>query len=381
MASRFYSRLRVVGRALANSAKAPVRRRPSAPRRILVAHHLLLGDTLMLTPLLAALRERHPAAEIVMTTPKAIAPLYQKQPYGVRAVPYDPRDPRTLRALLAEAGYDLAIVPGDNRYSWLARALGAGWVVAFAGDRPAWKNWPVDELVPYPAAPAAWGDMVAGLAGGAAPAPYRPADWPAPDCRPFAPPAGQYCVLHVGASSPLKLWENAKWRALADQLAAMGQEVVWSGGRGEQAIVSAIDAGGKHASYAGRLDLAQLWHLIRGARLLVSPDTGIAHLGRLTHTPTVTLFGPGSAVICGAGDFWKDSPYRAVTVDPFPCRDQNFLFRRAIPWVWRCGRGLKDCPAPRCMQAISLEAVVAAARCLLDGSTARRAMAEEDNAA
>jgi hypothetical protein len=27
-------------------------------------------------------------------------------------------------------------VPGDNRYGWFSRALGARWVVGFSGDRP-----------------------------------------------------------------------------------------------------------------------------------------------------------------------------------------------------------------------------------------------------
>ena len=81
MASRALTRGPVLTRALFHLAiTAGRRRKPAAPQRILVAHHLLLGDTLMLTPLIAKLRERFPEAEIVMTTPKAIAPLYEKRP-------------------------------------------------------------------------------------------------------------------------------------------------------------------------------------------------------------------------------------------------------------------------------------------------------------
>src|SRR4030095_933551 len=46
------------------------------PRRVLIAHHLLLGDTLMLTALVAKLRSNHPEADLAMTVPRAIAPLY-----------------------------------------------------------------------------------------------------------------------------------------------------------------------------------------------------------------------------------------------------------------------------------------------------------------
>jgi len=143
---------------------------------------------------------------------------------------------------------------------------------------------------------------------------------------------------------------------------------VWSSGRGEEEIAAAIDPDGRYASYAGKLDLPQLWHLLRDAALLVCPDTGVAHLGRVTNTPTVTLFGPGSAVLFGAGNFWRASAYRAVTVDPFPCRDQHTLFKREIDWVRRCQRSPRECPAPRCMQAIDVAAVERAVSELLDRS-------------
>ena len=321
----------------------------------------MLGDTLLLTPLLAKLRARHPAAEIVLTASPAAAVLYQKQPYGVKAIAYDPRDYRRLRALVRLRGFDLAIVPGDNRYSWLARALGARWVVGFAGDRPDSKNWMMDQLTIYPDTPAMWGDMAAGLIEGAPPPPYKPEDWPAPDFRPFDLPLQPYCVLHVGASTVLKQWSPEKWRALVGYLTNCGFQIVWSGGPGEQGVVDKIDPDRKYLSFAGRLDLAQLWHLLAHARLLVCPDTGVAHLGRLVGTPTVTLFGPGSPVLCGAGEFWKNSPYRAVTVENFPCRDQRVFFRRTIPWVQRCGRNERECVAVgACMDAIQVADVCSA---------------------
>jgi ADP-heptose:LPS heptosyltransferase len=352
--SRFGGRVEVVARAL--SQRAALRAPPAEPRRILVAHHLLLGDTLMLSPLLKKLRERHPRADIVMTMAPACVPLYARRPWGVRALPFDPRAP--AGALFAEGPFDLAFVPGDNRYGWLAQAMGARWVVAFAGDRPMTKNWPIDAKVPYPRTPAAWGDLVAGLADGPPPAPFQPSEWPAPPAAPFERPRAPYAVLHVGASSPLKRWPAAHWHALATSLAEHGFTPVWSAGRGEEALVAECDPQQRYDSCAGRLDLAQLFHLLAGAALLVAPDTGVAHLGRVTGVPTVALFGPGSALLCGAGRFWRDVPYRAVTIDPFPCRDQTLLFKRNIDWVRRCGRSVSECPAHRCMRAIDVRAVL-----------------------
>jgi len=359
--SRFAGRARVVARAVSSRAwNGPYRARPLDPERILIAHHLLLGDTLMLTALIAKLRERHPGSDIVMALPEAYAPLYAGAPYGVRAIGWDPRDP-AASPLWRDKGFDLAIVPGDNRTSWLALALDARWIVAFSGDTPHTKNWPIDELWEYPARSAAWSDMVAGLIEGPPPAPYLPAHWPAPGLEAsIGSAAGRYAVLHVGASTPLKRWSPARWRSLAERFAAAGIEPIWSAGPGEKSLVHACDSAERYRSVAEALSLTQLWHLLAGAAILVAPDTGVAHLGRVVGTPTVALFGPGSAAISGAGAFWREAAYRAVTIDPFPCRDQRVLFRREIAWVRRCGRTLDQCAHPRCMDAIELEAVLAA---------------------
>jgi len=367
VASRAAGRLRVAPRALARRFLRMQRReRPAAPRRILVAHHLLLGDTLMLTPLLAKLRMLHRDAEIVMTVQRTIAPLYAGRPYGVEAIAYEPRDSRTLDALLDGGGFDLAIVPGDNRYAWLAAAAGARWIVAHDGDRPGFKSWPVDERKPFPRLPTAWGDAVAQLADGPPPQAYRPTDWPAPHWAPFHAPAGDYCVIHVGAGTPLRRWSPERWLAVAEELARRGMEVVWSAGRGEESEVGAADSLGRFRSYAGKLDLPQLWHLVKGARLFLSGDTGVAHLGRVVGTPAVTLYGPGSPRLFGPGEFWRDSPCRTVATDPFPCRDQRVIFKREIEWVRRCQRTLAECPAPRCLHSIGITDVTRAAQELLE---------------
>lgn len=358
MGGRTSSRLQIFPRAVWHRWLGS-RTKPQDPRRILLAHNLLLGDTLMLAPLLAKLRQRYPHAEIACTVKPAFLPLFAGQPYGVKALPYNPRDAGTVKAIIKSGGYDLALVPGDNRYGWLAAAANSHWIRAFAEDKPSIKGAAVDETVPYPARPAAWADMNGLLVDGPEPRSYQSSDWPAPPCRPFDIPKRPYAVLHVGASTPLKFWPAARWRELADWLAGQGISVVWSCGPGEQAALAGLPRDGE-GQYPGTLDLAQLWRLVADARLLVCPDTGIAHIGKLTGTPTVALFGPGAADIYGAGEYWRTVPYRAVTESPFPCRDQHRLFGREISWVQRCGRGLQECSAPRCMEAISEDSVRAA---------------------
>jgi ADP-heptose:LPS heptosyltransferase len=375
--SRLSGRVRIFARALPRLALKPLRRKPQVLKRILIAHHLLLGDTLLLTPLIAKLRVQYPQAQIVLTCPKPIVPLYAGRPFGIDVIPFDPRDFRSVNAVLRSGPYDLGIVAGDNRHAWLALAAGCRWIVGHAGDIPAWKNWPLDETVPYPAEPAAWADLATELVAGPPPRPYRLSDWPAP--APAAFSAGDalmlqrpYVVLHPGASTAVKRWPDDRWRLLAEFVEARGYTPVWSGGPSETALIHAIDPDARYPNFAGRLDLRQVWHLFAGARAIVCPDTGVAHLGRLTGVPTVALFGPGNALIHGAGNYWRDAPFMPVTIADMPCRDQPDIFRRHVAWARRCDRNTSTCVAWRgdhadCMGFISLEVVCNSLRAVLPG--------------
>lgn len=311
------------------------RRKPDHPARILIAHQLLLGDAFMLTPLLAKLRHRYPAAEIVLACPWAQAPLYASRPYGVLAWPYDARGRNSIENLLTQAaargGFDLALIPGENRYAWFAAACEARWIVALAGGA-AYKNWPLDEIRPWPPQLEPLPDVFASLIDGGAPPAYSTQDWAAPAHQPFTQPATPYCVLHVGASNPNKLWPPAHWLRLATELHERGYHIIWSAGRHETALVNACDPSGRFTSMAGQLDLAQMWQLIANAALLVAPDTGMAHLGRLVATPTIAIFGPGLTRLVG-GDFWRNQPFQVVVLDDMIARYQLTLFKRSLPWL------------------------------------------------
>lgn len=334
--------------------------RPSDPKRILIAQHLLLGDTIMLASLLKKLRAHYPSAEIVLLCNPAYVPLYEKRPYGVTALPYNPRSLASHRALAREAGFDLALVPGDNRWSWIARALKARWVVAFASDRRSYKDWPVDEFVSWPSTPAAWGDIAARLADGPAELQFETSDWPAPAHAPFDLPTKPYAVLHLGASSRHKLWQPDNWRNLADWTVSKGFQIALSSGKGEEHLVRELDPTNRFRHFAGVLNLGQLWHLLANASFVVCPDTGVAHLARIVGTPTAALFGPGSPIVSGPGEFWRDSPFVPVWIPDVACRDQSLLFERKLAWVRHCWRTPQECGNPICMHRIAVSQVLSA---------------------
>ncbi len=336
--SRLFIRSALVCRALVRRLGS-VRAKPTTPKRILIAHQLLLGDTLMTTALVAKLRARHPDAMIAMAMPPAFVPLYAGRPFGLEAIPFSLRDPATVRALLDREPWDWAILPGDNRFSWLSQAAGAGWITGWADDRPATKNWLVDEARRWPANAAALGDLWADLIDGPAPREYSQSDWQAPGCRDFEKPTTPYVVLHVGASNPRKFWSTLAWQQIAKELRGEGHTIVLSAGRGEEALTKAVDPAGEFESTAGKLNLAQLFSLLRGAALLVAPDTGVAHLGKVTGTPTIALFGRGPTELYARGNYWSRMPFTAAILDDLPPRPQPTLFRRPFPWLAEASSG------------------------------------------
>jgi hypothetical protein len=89
----------------------------------------------------------------VLISSMAMVPLYQSRPFGVVVWPYHPRRFETVAIMSRQGGFDLAVVPGDNRHGWLTAALRSRWIVAHAGDRPRIKSWMIDELIPYPKTP------------------------------------------------------------------------------------------------------------------------------------------------------------------------------------------------------------------------------------
>ncbi|MFN2643550.1 MAG: glycosyltransferase family 9 protein [Burkholderiales bacterium] len=361
--SRAWPRLYVMAAA---GLRLPLQRaRPVEVRRLLIVQHFLLGDTIMLTPLLKKARERFLDAEIIMVCPRPYAAIYSKRPYGVEVLPFEARSLGDHIALRKRRGFDLALVPGDNRWSWLARALDSRWIVAFAPDQRRYHDWPVDEHRPLPREPMTWGDMATRLIDGPDPEPYRNGEWPAPHFAPYDRPRRRYCVFHLGASSPHKLWPVERWREVLKWAEARAYEVVLTVGPGEQALAAALDPQGRRSALAGRLDLAQIWDLLSHAEFLLCPDTGIAHLARLVGVPTIALYGPGSPISTGPGRFWAQSRLRALWDPNVACRDQDRLFERRVEWLRQCWRGVAECGDPICIRRIDVPQVTAAIEELL----------------
>lgn len=258
-----------------------------------------LGDSLMARPLTGAIRAALPAARIVASGPAPLLELLA----GDRAWDAALRWPATPAAVREAAGgpLDAALVlPPSFSSAWHAWRTGARARIGFAADA---RSPLLTQAVRRPAR----GDLHLGreyllLAGalgvdsGALAVQALPlADTArAEDAAPGS--HAPYAVLAPGAAyGPAKRWPLPRWIALARELAARGIEPLACGGAGEADACSALVAAAGGRSLAGRTSLTQQAALCAGAAVVVSNDSGMAHLAGAVGAATVVIFGSTSS--------------------------------------------------------------------------------------
>ena len=102
-------------------------------------------------------------------------------------------------------------------------------------------------------------------------------------------------VVHVGAAFASRLWPAERFALVARRLSDGGHRVVFTGSAQErqraQDICRLAGLPGT-AVLAGHLELREFAACIAGARLVISADTGAAHLASAYARPSIVLFGP-----------------------------------------------------------------------------------------
>lgn len=124
---------------------------------------------------------------------------------------------------------------------------------------------------------------------------FRPgAPGPHPGAAGSGPAEPQRPVLvHPGAASVSRRWPVEKWREVAGALASRGYRVLVTGSAAERGLGPAVAEGlAGVEDHTGRHDLPALSALVRGSALVLSGDTGIAHLATAWCVRSVVLFGP-----------------------------------------------------------------------------------------
>ncbi|PZE27284.1 glycosyltransferase family 9 protein [Curtobacterium sp. MCBD17_028] len=250
---------------------------------LVVLRAIKLGDILIAVPALHALRRAYPEHRMTLATTAWLAPIVELLP-GVdvhlaqQGLDHDmPIEPGTVdvavnlhgsggesRAIIAhlEARHTIKhAAPGEDGLPWLDGMH----------ERERWirllRAFDID------------GDP-------------DEVDIRVPDLEPAVRDAA---VVHVGAFYGARHWPVERFAAVARALAAQGLDVVVTGGADDVDRATAVAEGAglaPAAVLAGRLDLQVFAAVIAAAHVVVTVDTGAAHLASAYHVPSVVLFGP-----------------------------------------------------------------------------------------
>jgi ADP-heptose:LPS heptosyltransferase len=159
--------------------------------------------------------------------------------------------------------------------------------------------------------------------------------------------------IHPGAASPRKRWPVESFARLGDLLSGEGFRIVLLGSPAEEDLLGAIASRMKRPPpRLAPASLGLLAALIRRLCLLVGNDTAPSHIAQATGTRSVVIFGPTHDAVTGPLDREK----HAVARRPFDC---------APCWLpgtkFRCDYDL------RCLQELEPERVMGEVKKVTNG--------------
>lgn len=275
------------------------------PPNILLVRFSAIGDILLLTPLLRALRRKHPDARLTVVTRTGFAPLLERNPRISEVIGWDPLTSladlgRRLRDLRFTHRLDLH----DSVRSRLLRWHAGGHWTSYPKHRLAraalihtHRDLYRDRRHVAERYFDAARELEVTPDGGSLEMFLSRSDLEAAEGFLAARGLGQRRQLigvAPGAAHFTKRWPTHHWMALVRRLVEAGNDVLVLGGPQDLAIGEAVAAAGGEsaATAAGAFDLPGSAALLKRTRALVSGDTGLMHLATAVETPVIALFGP-----------------------------------------------------------------------------------------
>jgi heptosyltransferase-3 len=362
---------------------------------ILVFKQRNIGDVLLATPAIHALRSAWPKARLAVAVNSGTEAMVTGNPDVDRVLVFDrsAREAGGIRRMREELRFlaeirawmpDLAVqLTEGDRGAILAFLSGARFRAGVAPGRGglAGKERLFTHLCPHPPLlrSAALRDLDVVAAAGIPPADLRLRFSLAEDDRLRAaallsgagiPLGAPYAVVQPGSRWKFKCWTDGGNAGLLAHLARRGLLPVITSGPDPEEVAQVERIRGlcpvSVASLAGRITFRELGALISAARLYVGVDSAPMHLAAAVGTPTVAIFGPTGAFNWAPweGIDWGYTPERPAGT--------RFVGRHAVVQKEMecipCGQdGCEGTKKSRCMEEISLDEVAEAVDRVLAG--------------
>lgn len=311
-----------------------------------------IGDVCHAMVVVAALQKRYPKAQITWITGPAEAQLVQLLP-NVTVQVYDKKSGLSgmlaLRKALANVQFDVLLhLQWSLRASLLTKMLRAkrriGFKKAYSREK---QHWFVNEFGDEPRSPHVLDSFLAIAVKLGVTDICLPLELALPD-KPSGLPAS-YVVINPSASKAERNWTLEGYLAVLHWCQNQGLQVVLTGGPSpkEKALAAELQQG--HVlNLVGHTNLAQMLAVLQGAKWVLSPDTGPAHMATLVGTPVVGLYAHSNPKRTG--------PYcdldKVVSVYELCAQQEYGKPVSELPWASR----VHD---PCAMQQITAEQVIA----------------------
>ena len=341
---------------------APARWDWQGVRRVLVVRLRSIGDTVLATPTLRALRRFVPQARLDVLLEDWVAPLLEGSDDLDRVVAVARRSSAArfrVARLLRSENYDVVYnLHGGSTAALLVRATGARHRVGYAGYAyAALHNHlapPSAELWQRPRTHSAEQQLaLAGWTG--VPVTDRPAARLPVSAEAAARVAGKlraagvgegerFALFHPAAAFETKTWAAENFARVVEHLAARGLPSVAVAAPHEAKVVEGVQALSRSplASFTD-LALPELSALAARASLFVGNDSGVAHIAAAFRVPQVVVFGSSNVAHWRP---WTRGPAEVVRED-LPCAP--------CP-----GYTCAEFDAPECIRRVPVERVGAA---------------------
>jgi heptosyltransferase-3 len=302
--------------------------------RILLIKPKQIGDSLVLTPTIRAIKRKHPEAEIWVVIRRGCEGILAGCPDIARILtvaPVEKRDRRKsdlwlglktiwqisihrfdyafelgdggrgrnlLRLANVRAGNRFSVKPTDTKSTESLHKAGIkissfDWQTCHRVEKDFYS---VSEFLPLPE-------------------PIPPMCFEQALTQPWEPgrTLTDFCVVQVGSRQGFNRWTRENWREVCRAMLERFSNVVISCGpvahEREEAAWLQQELGLRVLSTQGKATWSEMAWLLYHAKLYIGPNTAAMHLAAACHCPTVTLFGPSIE------DHWYpwQVPYRIVT--------------------------------------------------------------------
>lgn len=336
--------------------------------RVLLVQLADMGDLILTTPAIAAIRETHPQAHLALLVAAHNAKVLEGSDLVDEIITFERVDfnssiallkPKNLRRIFGIGRFDTVIFfhhftfkLGTLKFALIALAArakrriglqnGHGWFLTHSLPD---YGFGVKHQAQY------WMDLAGALFAKSDPLPANVPIVVAPIPKSDRPRV----VIHAGSGgySLARRWNLESFAAVGDRLAQRMQVVLVGGKNDDSSQVKALmhqDA----IDLGGQTTIAELAAILQESALFIGADSGVMHLASAVGIPVVAIFGPSNHAAYGP---WTIGGKSVIVRSAPECSPCSYVGH---------GIGLRHgCEARTCMRMVTVDQVVKAADDLL----------------